>query len=96
MEHVKVGYLDLSNKNKEKKDKNTSRGASRFVYHSPNTWNNITIEDESSERSSCWHDIKKPCSILFVKFGLMRDLRRSNSRRNVGQFLTVVGMSANF
>jgi hypothetical protein len=81
--------LVLSNKIKEKKEKNTSRGASRFVYPSPNTWNNITIEDESSERASRWRDIKKPCSVLFVKFGLIRELRRSNSRRNVSQFPTL-------
>jgi hypothetical protein len=84
-----IGYLEVSEKNKEKKEKNTSRGASWFVYHSPNTWNNITIDDESSGRASCWRDIREPCSKLFVKFRLMRYLRRSSSIRNVGQFPTL-------
>ena len=81
--------MDLSDKNKEKKEKNTSRGASWFVYDSPNTWNNITIEDDSSGRASCWRDVRKLYSILFVKFRLTRDLRRSSSRWNVGQTPTL-------
>jgi hypothetical protein len=84
-----IGYLDLNDKNKEKKEKNSSRGDSRFVYHSPNTWNNMTIDDESSGRASRWSDIRKPHSTVFVKFRLMRNRKRSSSWWNVGQFPTL-------
>ena len=79
-----VGYLDLSDKNKEKKQKNTSRRTSWFVYYSKNTWNNITTDDECSGGASCWSDVRKPSSILLFFFST----ESTNKMPQIFKFIT--------